>query len=160
MNLTSIHEDTGLMSSLSGLRIWRCCELWYRPAATALFQPLAWKPPYAGGAALRNKRDKNKDIQKQMYEWGKWESEGHAQGKNQKRPAKTLVLHIKLILTTGTVYGNQNQTKPWTIISNNNKKQQTLGKRQIWFPEQLHYYIQTFSSQPREFHKVKWKDST
>ena len=29
-NLTSIHEDAGLISLISGLRIWRCCELWYR----------------------------------------------------------------------------------------------------------------------------------
>ena len=27
--------------------------LWCRPAAIALIQPLAWKPPYAVGAALK-----------------------------------------------------------------------------------------------------------
>ena len=30
-NLTSIHEDTGRpLASLGGIRIWGCCELWYR----------------------------------------------------------------------------------------------------------------------------------
>ena len=30
--------------------------LWFRPAAVALIQPLAWKPPYATGAALKKKK--------------------------------------------------------------------------------------------------------
>jgi len=30
MNLTGIPEDTGSIPSLSGLRIWRCHELWCR----------------------------------------------------------------------------------------------------------------------------------
>ena len=34
--------------------------LWHRPAATALIGPLAGKPPYAAGAAL--KKDKKKKI--------------------------------------------------------------------------------------------------
>ena len=29
--------------------------LWGRPAATALIRPLAWEPPYAEGAALKEK---------------------------------------------------------------------------------------------------------
>ena len=33
--------------------------LWHRPAATAPMRPLAWEPPYAAGAALKNK---TKDI--------------------------------------------------------------------------------------------------
>ena len=32
--------------------------LWYRPAATALIQPLAWEPPYAVGVALRRQKKK------------------------------------------------------------------------------------------------------
>ena len=33
--------------------------LWRRPAATAPIPPLAWEPPYAAGAALKNKKIKN-----------------------------------------------------------------------------------------------------
>ena len=29
--------------------------LWSRPAAAALIRPLAWEPPFAAGAALKNK---------------------------------------------------------------------------------------------------------
>ena len=36
--------------------------LWCRPATEALIRPLAWKPPYAAGAALKSK--KKKKIQK------------------------------------------------------------------------------------------------
>ena len=39
--------------------------LWYRPAATALIQPLAWEPPYAAGAALekaKRQRKKKKEY--------------------------------------------------------------------------------------------------
>ena len=32
--------------------------LWYRLAATALIQPLAWEAPYAVGAALKRQKDK------------------------------------------------------------------------------------------------------
>ena len=52
INLTSIHEDT----SLSGLRIWCCCELWCRPAAAVLIQPLAWET--ATGVALKRQTNK------------------------------------------------------------------------------------------------------
>ena len=39
------------LASLSGLRIHRGHELWYRPAAAALIRPLAWKLQYAAGVA-------------------------------------------------------------------------------------------------------------
>ena len=32
--------------------------LWRRPAATAPIQPLAWEPPYAAGAALKDDKKK------------------------------------------------------------------------------------------------------
>ena len=32
--------------------------LWCRLAATALIRPLAWKPPYAVGMALKRQKDK------------------------------------------------------------------------------------------------------
>ena len=31
--------------------------LWHRPAAVALIRPLAWKPPYAVGVALKRKKN-------------------------------------------------------------------------------------------------------
>ena len=80
-NLTSIHEDTSSIPGLvSGLKIWCCHELWCR-SQTQLrsvccrgsgagwwlqpIRPLAWEPPYAMGAALketkRQKKKKKKD---------------------------------------------------------------------------------------------------
>ena len=35
--------------------------LWYKPAATALIQPLAWEPPDAKGVPLKSKK-KKKDV--------------------------------------------------------------------------------------------------
>jgi len=40
--------------------------LWYRPAATAPIQLLAWEPPYATGAALeKGKKTKKKKKKKE-----------------------------------------------------------------------------------------------
>ena len=39
-------------------RIWRCRELWCRPAATAPIRPLAWEPPCAAGVALKRPKKK------------------------------------------------------------------------------------------------------
>ena len=33
-------------------------RLWYRPAAAALIQPLAWELPYSAGATLKSKKEK------------------------------------------------------------------------------------------------------
>ena len=43
--------------------------LWHRLAAVAQIQPLAWKPPYAGGCGpekqkKKKKKEKEKDIRK------------------------------------------------------------------------------------------------
>ena len=54
------------LASLTRLRIWRCCGLWYRSqtqlrswlAATAPIRPLAWKPPYAVSVALKRQKKK------------------------------------------------------------------------------------------------------
>ena len=59
------------LALLDGLRVWHCLScgvvcrhgldpillwLWHRPAAVALIGPLAWKPPYAVGTALKSKK--------------------------------------------------------------------------------------------------------
>ena len=36
--------------------------LWHGPAVTALFQPLAWDPPYAVGVALKRQKKKKKQF--------------------------------------------------------------------------------------------------
>ena len=48
------------LDSLSGLKIQCCCELWCWPIAVASIRPLAWEPPYAMGAALKSKTNKQK----------------------------------------------------------------------------------------------------
>ena len=71
-NLTSIHQDVGLMPGLaqwvkgSGIAV-SCgvgCRrsfnlvllwLWCRPAAVALIRPLAWELPYAMDVALKRR---------------------------------------------------------------------------------------------------------
>ena len=65
------------LASLSGLRIRHCCELWYRlqtrlgsvllwlwyrQAAAAPIQPLAWEPPCAVGAVLKSQKKKEKGL--------------------------------------------------------------------------------------------------
>ena len=58
--LVSMRTRVQSLALLSGLRIWCCCELWCRPAATAPIRPLAWDPPYAAGAALKRQKMKRK----------------------------------------------------------------------------------------------------
>ena len=52
-------------ASLSWLRIQSCCELRCRLSATALIQPLAWEPPYAAGAALKDRQEGRKEGRKE-----------------------------------------------------------------------------------------------
>ena len=67
------------LALLSGLRIWRCLELWCRSqthldptllwlwsrlAATAPTGPLAWEPLYAVGTALKSQKKKKKKTKK------------------------------------------------------------------------------------------------
>ena len=58
-NLTSIHEEAGSIPGPAQrgkdlVLLW----LWGRLAATALIQPLVWELPYAEGAALKSKTNK------------------------------------------------------------------------------------------------------
>ena len=41
--------------------------LWHRLVATAPFRPLAWEPPYATSAALKNKNKKQTNKQKREF---------------------------------------------------------------------------------------------
>ena len=50
------------LASFSGLRIQHCCGCGIGQAATAPIPPLAWEPPYAAGASLK---ETNKQKQKQ-----------------------------------------------------------------------------------------------
>ena len=76
-NPTSIHEDMGSIPKLSGLRIWHCHELWYVTDMAQIpccccsgvgqqpqlqLDPLAWKLPYAAGAALKDKKKKKEEF--------------------------------------------------------------------------------------------------
>ena len=72
MNPSRIHEDVGSIPGLTqclrssvamtcGVGHRRGSDLvllwlWYRPAAAAPIRLLAWKPPYAAGAALKRKK--------------------------------------------------------------------------------------------------------
>ena len=54
------------MSSCAGCRLGSdpmLLWLWYRPAATAPIQPLAWELPYAESAALKRQKKKKKLLQ-------------------------------------------------------------------------------------------------
>ena len=87
-NLISIHENAGWILGLAVLRakdpalLWgvvyvtdaariqRCC-LWFRPAATAPIQPLAWEPQYAASAAQKDNQQTNKQnpFKKKNGKW-------------------------------------------------------------------------------------------
>ena len=61
MNPSRIHEDAGLIPVLNQwvkdlVLLW----LWYRRTAIAPIGPLAWKPPYVMGVALKSKEKKKR----------------------------------------------------------------------------------------------------
>ena len=65
MNPTRNHEvavscGVGRRHGLDSVLLW----LWWRPAATAPIQPLAWEPPYTSGMALKSRKKKKKEKKK------------------------------------------------------------------------------------------------
>ena len=62
IRLGTMRFQVGSLASLSGLRIWRCRELWCRPVATALIRPLAWECPYAASVAIEKGKKPKKRV--------------------------------------------------------------------------------------------------
>ena len=69
--LASMRTQVRTLAPLRELRIWHCCELWYRlekqlgsyiaVAVVAVpIGPLAWEPPYTARVALERQKYKKK----------------------------------------------------------------------------------------------------
>ena len=56
------------MASLSGLRIWRCRDLWCGLPATAPIGPLAWELLYTSRVALKRPQNKTNKQTKNPLE--------------------------------------------------------------------------------------------
>ena len=76
IRLVSMRMRVRSLALLSGLGIQYCCELWYRSQMQLgrilqqlqlQFQPLAWKLPYAVGAALKKQKKKKKRLKTSLH---------------------------------------------------------------------------------------------
>ena len=75
IQLVSMRMQIQSLALLGGLRIQHYHEPWYRLAATAPIQPLAWEPPYAMGAVLKRQKTKQKQTKKKPDKHKKREKE-------------------------------------------------------------------------------------
>ena len=90
------------LASLSGLRIHRCHERWYKSATAGPIQPLAWELPYATGMALKNKKQRRSPIRchvgfqgmhlgtKDAVRFSRWYGEARREEGRQGRGASPL----------------------------------------------------------------------
>ena len=71
--LVSMRTQVQPLASLSGLRTWHFCELWYRlqtrlrsgvavAVATVPIRPLAWELPYAVGVSIKKKKRRRRSL--------------------------------------------------------------------------------------------------
>ena len=85
----------GRRCSLDLTLLWLCCRL----AAAALILPLAWKPPYAAGVALKSKKQKKKEPRETgslIYMAGgnlKWNSHSGKVGQFLKKTEHAITIH-------------------------------------------------------------------
>ena len=122
--LVSVRTQVPSLASLSGLRIQCCHELcrsqmhsdlawqWCRLAAAALIQPLAWKFPYASGAAVKKKILKMKKKKPQTTKTNRQNGVCFITGDLTLSKITSITgLDLFLVLSLVTVAGHQERGK-------------------------------------------------
>ena len=99
----------GSLTSPSGLRIW----LWCRLAAGALIGPLAWKPPYAMGEALKKKKKFHQTVHFMHFAVWKLYLKN-----NQKSSAEYLINSLKTKQGVPAVADLNTRTRIWSPVHN------------------------------------------